>query len=166
MIEERLDEILGTKVAIKEDAKPTPGIWYYIWLKPKWHRIIVTASEYGDYGHPEFWKNYLAPKIMNHYGLEESNLSELEELAYSMPRGRVDSTDLMSGETTDRWMLFYGDDIPSSLDAESEKRQLVSAFNLTGPLLHGKVEFRVMGHEKMTDSHREAIQKLIGLIPY
>jgi hypothetical protein len=168
-LRKKLDDILGVKVTVlKEDARPSSGIWYYVWLAPKWERVIVKHSEFGPYGHPKFWENYIADKIVKHYKLKLSDLAVVKELCYSMPRGRVDyvpKSDVeLVGEKPDTWYMDFGGDIPG--DVESEQRHLISGFNLTGFAIRNKVEFRVVPHEKMLETHKDAMQKLIGDVPY
>jgi hypothetical protein len=158
------------KKVMQEDARPSPGIWYYLWLKPEWKRIIVRYTDYGPYGHPEFWEEYIAHEILSFYKIEKSKLDQVADLCYSMPRGRVermpDTGIMMANEKPGVWYMDYGGDIPSSLNAEAEQRRLISEFNLSGFANRDMVEFRVVNHEKMLGEHKEKLQKLIGDISY
>jgi len=163
------------KKVLGEDVRPSSGIWYYVWFNPKWKRVIVRYTDYGPYGHPEFWEEYIASKIVEHYKLDRFKLDQVADLCYSMPRGRVERvpeagagkiTFTMENEKPGVWYMDYGGDIPSGLNAEAEQRRLISEFNLSGFANRELVEFRVVGHEKMLAEHKEKMQKLIGDIPY
>ena len=171
---DKLDNVLGTKVeVIKENKEPTEGIWYYLYLKPKWVRLIITNQEYGSYGHPQFWEKYIVPKLIQHYKLDDSQIDKLNELPYSMPRGRVTFTGKDTGihaivggeeEQPNTWHLDHGNDFP--LDKESEERRLISGFNLTGPANSNKVKFRRVNHETMLPAQQARLTAIIGEVPY
>jgi len=159
-LNKKLHEVLGVEIeVITEDASPTEGMWYYIYLKPKWVRIDVKTSEYGEIGHPKFWEKYIVPKLIEHYGLEESAKEDLEYLCYSMPRGRV-------AEIKGKWHFFHGDDFPSLLSIKAEEKRLISTFNLTHLAIRDMTEFRVAEHEKMDETHKKRLQEIIGEVEY
>ena len=136
---------------------------------------MVKNSEFGSYGHPKFWEEYIVPKLVEHYNLDQTAATELSELSYSMPRGRVSFSGKDIGiravvngeeEQPETWYMDYGEDIPSVFDIEPEKRRLISGFNLTGPAIRDQVKFRKVKHEQMFPKQQEQIQKIIGEVPY
>jgi len=153
---------------LKEDQRPSGGIWYYVYLKPKWALKVWKHTEYPEaYDHPTVWENFVVPELKEHYKLTDIQVEELKALRYSMPRGRAGQAAYLPNDpTSSKWYISHGDDFPSSLSADAEKKTLVNAFNLIGPVLHNMVEYQTVDHEKMDDKHKEEIQKIIGKVPY
>jgi len=142
------------------DSKPTAGIWYYVYLG-EWKLVCFPNSQYPSYSHMDVWQNYIAPQIKEFYSKDSEAINQL---MYSMPRGRVDFDDTLNPP---RFYLLYGNDIPSGLDAESEKAKIVSEFNLSGLMARGLAEFQIVGHEMMIDKHKNTLQNILGMpIPY
>jgi len=155
--EERLDKVL-----LKEDRKPKTGIWYYLWLKPKWKLWTYTYEDKHP-SHLEAWQ-ILAEDIANHYNLSDEKLEELKEVPYGLPRGRVDNNipDFPTFFTSNKWYILHGDDFP--LSKAGEIKRIVSIFNLV--YVVNDVEVKVIGHEMMDPKHQERIQEILGPIPY
>jgi len=152
----------------KVSSRPSSGIWYYVWDGSTWELMVWKTHEAFS-GHPEAWESAIAPELARKLGLDARKTSELCEIPYCMPRGRVDATgtseQILSNDYD--WRLYHGGDIPSGLNKEAEERKLVSAFDLTGPLLHGKAKFEVVSHETMLPAHRAKFEELTGLkVPY
>jgi len=147
------------KLNLKEDTRPSEGIWWYVWLKPRWRIEAFKVTEYGELNHSDVWPKYVAPMIAAHYkvpiGSEVYN--SLAEVYASMPRGRVEERD-------GRWVFNYGDDFP--VDPKKAQMQLPGEFELYRHLLAGKVVFRVSEHEGMIEDDKDIIQRIIGKIPY
>lgn len=174
MLNENLESLFGKIEVINEDVRPSQGMWYYLYLKPKWVRVIIKSREYGHYQHVDFWDKYIVHKLIDYYALSREELNFLSDLSYSMPRGRVsysgrslsDIEIVGMQELEDTWYMDYGNDIPSPLNPESEKRKLISGFNLTGPANNDKVVFRKVPHEMMIPEEQKKMQELIGHVPY
>ena len=160
----RLDKVLAQKNLLREDQTPHVGIWYYLWLKPKWQLWTYPYIDKQP-SHYEVWQ-VLAEDVAKHYNLNSNQLIELQELPYCFPRGRVDTSDLLvrdplsSPSKSGKWWLLHGDDFPLSKDGEIKK--IISIFNLIGPANRGLVEERVATHEMIDPKHVEAAIKLIG----
>jgi hypothetical protein len=145
-------------------ARPSAGIWYYVFDK-NWGLNAWRANEAPYTGHPEVWKYIIVPKMAQKLGFSPSVAEKIGELPYCMPRGRVDAT-LADGENY-KWVLYHGNDFPSGVSVEAERRKLVSYFNLTGPFIRGEVSFQEVPHEKMMDDQKEAFRVLTGInVPY
>lgn len=164
---ERLEKALARKNLIREDQTPRTGIWYYLWLKPRWK---LWTFPYVDvkkaYSHYEVWQA-LAEDVGRHYKLTERQVSDLQELPYCFPRGRVDTSDILAtnelGEPntrSDQWFLLHGNDFPLSKDGEIKK--IISLFNLVGPATRDMVKELVVDHEKMVPDHVAKASVILG----
>jgi len=170
---EKIDKLISRLVAPKgltEQHRPTGGIWYYLYLKPRWVRRIFTDIDHLGIGHPEAWRNYLVPELAKHYKLTDYWSKRLAEQAYGMPRGRVYQVEAEAhkqGEKPGDWNFYYGADFPSRLDPEHEKRMLISEFSLNAAAATEKVKFVLVAHEKMNEADKKEVQKILGVrIPY
>jgi len=147
------------KSPLREDRRPSEGVWYFIWLKPKWVLEAYKFTEYGDsFGqlHSTLWEKYLADKVGNHYGIDPDEIYGMDSLrnaSSGMPRGRVALTD--SG-----WALYHGNDTPIPFD--KAKTILLNAFELS----QFNNRFEYDDHEIMTPEDQETIQEAIGHVPY
>jgi hypothetical protein len=170
-IEKLLNQLSKPK-DLTEQHRPTGGIWYYLYLKPKWVRRIFTKDdvEYLGIGYPEAWRNYLIPELVKHYKLTKYRARRIQEQASGMPRGRVyqvDSKLHKQGEKPGDWNFYYGEDFPSPLDTEHEKRMLISEFRLNVAAAADKIKFVLAAHEKMNEADKLEVQKNLGVqIPY
>jgi hypothetical protein len=184
-MERKLDKILDNVEVIKEDVRPSEGIWYYIYLYPDWELIPVLATEYGGYGHEQFWARYLAPKIVDHYELgmgtkiyRDSAIRKIRELHLSMPRGRVSAPPKQKieyagtlgekgSEDPGVWYFDHGNDFPAGMILEDQQKRLISLFNVTGPAISGNVEFREVDHERMSRTQCNQMCEILKIdIPY
>ena len=162
---ERLDKILAQKNLVREDQAPHTGIWYYLWLKPKWKLWTYPYVDGKEYSHYEVWQT-LAEDVAKHYNLDSDQLSELQELPYAFPRGRVDTSDILATNQlgipsqSGKYYILHGDDFPMSKDGEIKK--IISIFNLIGPATRGQVEEKAVEHEMTDPKHVEAIKRIIG----
>ena len=150
---------------IKTSSRPAPGLWYYVWDGEKWELMVWKAHESSMSGHAEIWESVIAPSLAGKLGLPPSKARQLAEIPYCVPRGRVDATGtpdkVLAGEYD--WRLYHGNDFPAGLGREAEERKLISAFDLTGPLIRGLAKFEVAPHEMMLPQHRQKFQELTGL---
>lgn len=159
---QKLDKLLDSlkKNPLKEDIRPSEGIWYWVWLKPNWQLREFRFTEYGeDIQHDEAWRNYIAPEIAKHYKVKLTEVVGVDSLinAYTgMPRGRV--------AKTDKWMFYHGNDTP--IPMVKAKLMIASRFNLRSALVEGKAEFRFDEHEAMQDEDKTVLESIIGEIPY
>ena len=161
-LEERLEKAFG----IKEDSTPKIGIWYYLWLKPNWKLWTMPLTEEKNWSHYEVWNGAIAEDLAKHYGLNDNQMERLKDVAYGFPRGRVDVKDLISGRPAGGFTIYHGDDFPSKLSKESELKKIIGKFDLTRLALENKIKIEVIDHEKMSESDKDAIQNLIGPVPY
>jgi hypothetical protein len=158
----KLKRALGV---VKEDRRPKLGIWYYLWLAPKWKLRTYTYTEDSkNLAHLEAWRAIL-PDIAEHYGItDRSKIDALEDAYTCMPRGRVDSNvGLGISDTLEWYGVFHGNDFPLPMSAEIKK--IIGMFDLTGLYLGGKVRVIETDHEKMEPSHRQIANQIIGEIP-
>jgi len=164
---------------VKVGSRPSSGIWYYVWDGGAWELMVWKTHEAFS-GHPEAWEAAIAPELAKKLGLDARKARELAEIPYCMPRGRavmwcsldrdvilfnIDAAgtpELLANYDYD-WRLYHGGDFPSGLNREAEERRLVSAFDLTGPLIRGKAKFEVVPHEAMLPAHRAKFEELTGL---
>jgi len=149
------------------------GIWYYVWVDPAWRLDTYRADEYGEgVDHLTVWKKYVVPILRKRYKLKAAVAQQVADVAYGVPRGRVDqvSPDIYkSGEKPGNWMFYCGNDFPSTLTLESERRKLISAFGLSrlAAKAPDRIRFELAAHEKMVPEDQEKLQKLLGVkIPY
>jgi hypothetical protein len=161
-----LHEKLERTFGIKEDSTPKIGIWYYLWLKPHWKLWTMPLTEDKNWSHYEVWNAVLAEDVAKHHGLDDDQTERLKDVAYGMPRGRIDVKDLALGRPTGNFTIYHGDDFPSSLSKESELKKIIGRFDLTRLALENKVKIEVVDHEKMSESDKEQIQQIIGPITY
>ena len=130
------------------------GIWYYIWLAPKWLRHIE-RDEMAQ--HISAWTDRIITMLVEHYELGPNDENKLFALFRSMPRGRVITEGY--GES---FSVAHGDDFPNELSTIKELDDIVREFGL--PLR--KVRFAYQPHETMSSEHKKAIQQIIGKVPY
>jgi hypothetical protein len=169
--DERLEAALAKKNIIREDAAPHTGIWYYLWLKPQWK---LWTYPYHDvkkqWSHFEIWQE-LCKTVESHYAV--GHIEEMQELPYCFPRGRVDTSDILTtGEQMLRnevkdpvmpaeYYLLHGD-WPSALSPAGELKKIISLFNLIGPANRNLVHVKETKHEMTDPKHVEAMENLIG----
>lgn len=159
--EKKLDAALK-KNMLKEDTRPSEGMWYFIWLKPRWELRVFKETEYGNLTHQDCWYKYLAPVMGKHYKIDVkkvvNNVDSLENAYSCMPRGRVYIA--QDGKYT----FGHGNDFP--IDVKKAQMMLIAQFELTKLALMGKTKFKFDEHEQMIESDQEVAQTLIGKIPY
>ena len=155
-VERYLEKII---VARNRSAmRPSEGIWYYVYLKPRWRLIVWPFEQYEEMTHPDAWVKYVVPLIIKYYGIKSKNdVENISNLPYSMPRGRC------AFSSQKIWTLFHGDDFPSELSKEGEHKKIISALGLTKIALDNKekVVFRFDDHEVMDDLERSQLKKII-----
>lgn len=149
------------------------GIWYYVFLRPDWKLETFRTDDYGEgVDHFSAWGTHILPILKQHYKLDARTAGRLKDLAYGMPRGRVDriAPEIHKvGERPGDWMFFHGKDFPRGLILESEKRKLISAFGLSRVAAANpdKIRFELAKHEKMVPEEQKQIQDLLKVrIPY
>jgi hypothetical protein len=148
----------------KNLSKPSEGVWYWVWLKPRWELVSYQSNEYKEFGdltHEDVWMHYVSGKIASHYGIAEDD-HEIRNAYTGMPRGRVT-------HVGKKWVFYHGDDIPAVLlrgvSKDEIHQEIVSRFNLTKQALAGNVEFRFDEHETMQDDDIEIVKRIIGDVP-
>jgi len=156
----KLEKTLGRKIS--EDRRPKSGIWYYLWLDPKWELWTYTYTNPDEnIAHYEAWQ-VISDKIAAHYKItNEEQIEKLKEAYLGMPRGRIESADSLGLDVhKGKWILFHGNDFPLPQTAEIKK--LIGIFDLTGLALAGRVEAVEVDHEKMDPTHQEIVTSIIG----
>ncbi len=139
---------------------PVGGIWYYVWLKPRWEFVILHGE---DKLHVDMWADHIIPLLKKKYKLTAKQGAKLRDFPYSMPRGRV--TELTEGGES-VFMIRHGDDFPKGLRAESELKKIVAHFGLTNRVMLGHVETIIDPHETMVQEECEDLEAIIGSVPY
>jgi len=146
-------------------ARPSAGIWYYV-FDGAWKLLMWRSNEAPYTGHPEVWEHIIAPRLAKTLGLDKPKAQMIGQLPYCMPRGRVDASEVEANGGY-KWAFYHGNDFPSPLDVEAEKRKLVSYFNLTSPFINKKVSFVEADHERMIAQEQAKFKELTGVIvPY
>jgi hypothetical protein len=165
-IHEKLENIFKYAKQINESRKPITGIWYYIYLEPKWQLYIYKADEYQNISHLEAWIKYIVPKLKEFYGLDKKDI--LEDAYRGFPRGRVDlNTSPEIIDPSNKFMIFHGDDFPSGLNRITEEGKILNGFNLAGLIARGLAKFEFAEHETMDPGHKEVVENVISTkIPY
>ncbi len=135
---------------------PTGGIWYYVWLKPKWELVILHGEEKL---HLDMWFDHVIPLLKKKYKLPAKQRVKLGDLTYSMPRGRVTEV-VEGGESV--FLIRHGDDFPEGVRKESELKKIVAYFGLT----NRAVEYEVDPHETMVPEEQDDLEAIIGSVPY
>lgn len=139
---------------------PVGGIWYYVWLKPKWELVILHGE---DRLHLDMWFDHVIPVLKKKYKLTSKQVAWLGDLPYSLPRGRV--TEITErGESA--FMVRHGHDFPSGLREASELKKIMAYFGLTNRVILGHVETIVDPHETMVAEEQAVLQGMIGPVPY
>jgi hypothetical protein len=137
---------------------PEDGIWYYVWLKPKWELVILHGK---DVLHLDMWFDHVMPLLKKKYKLTKSETVRLGDIPYSLPRGRI--TEFVErGEST--FFIRHGDDFPKGLRKESELKKIVAYFGLTNRTR--QVEYEVDPHEAMVRGEQDDLEAIIGPVPY
>ena len=150
------------KALIKEDTRPSEGIWYYVWLKPKWVLYAFKATEFGDMTHLDVWSSSLADVMAKHYKINPdqiiNDVDSLRNAHCCMPRGRVWKN------PEGKWIFGHGNDFP--IDTAKAMKVLPASFELTKEILNKNVTFRFEEHETMEKEDMLIVQALIGKVPY
>ena len=161
-VKKRLEAAFG----LKEDTAPKLGIWYYLWLKPKWKLwTMPLGAEDRPWTHPEAWE-VLAEDLGKHYQLDQERVELVKGLHYALPRGRVDTKELETGKQLGRITLYHGDDFPSGLSREGELKRIIAQFDLTKLALHDQIDALFARHKTMDANQQRMLQEVIGPIPY
>lgn len=146
------------------------GIWYYVYLEPDWRLETWRADEHGeDVDHLGVWRTYLVPVLKDHYKLDDRAAERLKGLAYGVPRGRLDQTESEVRGRPGDWVFYHGQDFPSGLTEESERRKLMSAFGLSrlAAKAPDKIRFELSKHEQMVPEEKDQLGKILKVaIPY
>lgn len=129
--------------------RPREGVWYYVWLKPRWKLVGAFNTS-----HLELWNKEVVPVIGKHYRLSADARKDLETAHKSMPRGRV-------GIRSSVWFSWHGNDVKQDvLDA------VTSGFGLTPLLMKNELTVAFHDHEVMSAEHQCVAMDCIGSIPY
>jgi len=153
---------LRTK-CLRESAKPSAGIWYWVWLKPEWVLQTYKDVDFPDVIHVTIWEEFLAGKVAEHYGV---SVRQLLPLSYAFPRGRVvhvrPTKKEISLPSDDRgqWTFYHGNDAPGGL--ERWKKKLVHSFSLNEMV--GAIDWKLDDHERRSREEVREIEALIGKI--
>lgn len=151
-------KVLGDTKLLKQAGKPMTGPWYYLYLQPKW--VLKTYPEPSDddfqgVDHINWWTE-LAKDVSTHYGIvNPKTVTEMSNLCYSMPRGRVVCR-RYNGRPT--WVFYHGSDFKYT---DAMKKEMVSAFNLTQQASAGLVKFDLDSHEVMDPSEHEEMMSIL-----
>lgn len=148
------------KKVLKEDTKPSGGIWWYLWLKPKWVFISFKESEYGEITHADVWSKYVVEKVAKHYKVNPDKVVGFESLRNTytcFPRGRV-------WAKGDKFVISHGNDSPVSL--AKLKNTVISEFNLVGFELNKRLVVTFDEHEQMLQEDMEVFTALTRERPW
>ncbi len=135
---------------------PVGGIWYYVFLRPRWELIILHGEQHL---HTDMWKRHIVPLLRKKYKFSRDEVSLANDLPYSMPRGRVTEV-IEGGESV--FIVRHGKDFPVGLRQESELKKIVAEFGLTNRSILGQVEFIYDPHETTVEEERVDMKNLIG----
>jgi hypothetical protein len=137
-------------------GKPMQGPWYYLYLHPKWVLRTMTFHSDSDttMDHVVYWRT-LATEVAAFYKCDGTRL---KDLAYAMPRGRVQHMQKIGGRR--EWVAYHGNDF----QYDSTKRiEIVSAFGLNAQHYAGLVRFVPDDHEIALAAETEAFKQIVGL---
>lgn len=142
------------------DDDPIGGIWYYVYLKPKWELVILHGEERL---HLDMWEKHVIPMLKKKYKLSAKRAVRLMDVSYAMPRGRV--TEFVERGTS-TFIIRHGDDFPQGTSKNSELKKIVAYFGLTNRIVLKQVEFEVDPHEQMDPEEQDVLEEIIGPVPY
>jgi hypothetical protein len=135
---------------------PCEGIWYWVYLKPHWQILLETGP---GASHPRFWKGKIVPILMKHYRIKKKFEPILDGLICSMPRGRAALWE--DGNA----YIGHGNDAPKSLGSAALKIA-ISSLGLSRMVMAHHAVITIEDHEKMEKAQQQAMQKIIGKVPY
>lgn len=152
------------QILLKEDTRPSAGIWYLVYLKPTWKIMVYKETEWGDVTHMDIWSKHLANEIAAHYKVDVDRVlgdfDSLRNMYQCMPRGRVYQN------LKKEWILAHGNDFPKKFGVERAKKRIVAGFELTVLFLNKRAKFSFDEHEVMDKQEQALVVKLLGRIPY
>lgn len=159
---DNLNEALKRKwTHIHESIMPSEGIWYIIYLKPKWVLKSYKDIDFPDCDHVRMWESDLSHVVADHYGASQKDLAMFP---YSFPRGRIVNLNPSKSEITipsdrhnSRWAVYYGKDLPGG-DAKW-KAKILSAFDLSSFI--GRVEWKFDDHEIKLEEDVTAVSNIL-----
>lgn len=109
------------------------------------------------------WIDHVVPLLKKRYKLKSNQVASIEDLPYSMPRGRV--VELL-GRERGNFAIYHGDDFPDGTYKASELKKIVAYFGLTNRLLLKQVKIDFDDHEIMVPEEQEDLESIIGPVPY
>ena len=161
----RLDEALKKlqEDLLKEDRRPSAGIWYIIWLKPNWVLRTYSENDFPNVDHFTIWDRALHIEVADYYKINEK---KIQNLTYAFPRGRVVYRNKrgrpvsvsMTSDMTGKWFLYHGNDSPGGIS--KWKKKLITEFNLGGFL--GNITWNYEEHECMQREDVHQMSSIIG----
>jgi hypothetical protein len=165
--------LAGMRVEKRFASGPMVGPFYYVYLKPHW-KIVAFAHPSGgeeSYDHSQLWESVVSMIITKHYGLDKDQSSDIDNLIYCMPRGRVvfqQPKDPKYHTTRGRFVIYTGADMPKSINRIKVRKDIMSKFNLLATSLDQpeRVVFADDEHEVMQEDDKRISQGIIGKVPY
>jgi len=147
----------ANKVSLRKTAgKPKQGPYYWVYLNPNWVlKSVPVEGNAETVDHVNFWRNVISPLMSTHY---KANERDINDLPYSMPRGRVQVLPDRQGRQT--WVIYHGLDF---LMTDSMKKQVLEQFDLSAQWRAGLVRFVPDDHEIVMQDDFESIKSLIRL---
>ena len=173
----KLDEIAKKQLLLREDTRPSEGIWYFVFVKGVWQLEFYKATEYGDITHDEVWRKYICMLLADNYKINPderltvdavpSHVKKIEpgktdwtdtvRNSYrGMPRGRVTLIDGI-------YVCYHGNDSP--LPGNKAETLVPAKFELTKLIFMKKVKWEFDDHETMLPTDRAIVEKAIGKMP-
>jgi len=160
----KIDEKIKQRIRLAcESRQPSEGVWYVVYLKPKWILRAYKEIEFKGVEHVDIWEKDVSVIVAEHYKVSQ------EEVAlhpYGFPRGRVVNLNPSKKEIATKaemygsqWAVYHGDDLPGG--TAKWQRQIVGAFDLAPAI--GRINWRFDNHEIRTDYDVEALSALLGL---
>lgn len=151
------------KVGLKKTAgAPKQGPYYWLFSPTKKRWYLETMPREGDLDtvdHPTMWK-YISQDLANEYRLDPYKARTLQNLPYSMPRGRVQV--VPNRRSRKNWVVYYGNDFPMT---DAMKKQILNDFDLSEQWQAGLVRFLPDEHEVTIQQDLDRFKNLISLPP-
>lgn len=138
------------------DEGAREGIWYLVWLKPRWQVVIDNTGM----NHYDLWQHEIIPVLKKHYKLSKNEAAELSMYHAGMPRGRIIQ------DSPDRWLAGHGGDWPAGVSEEAVLKGVYGKLGLSKQAMLGQIDAGEVVHETMDLSEQEAVQDIIGRIPF
>jgi len=148
----------ATKVDLRKTAgKGSQGPFYWLTLGPK---TVLKSMPYPANGqntmdHPDFWEAIVDSDVVPFFGISNPNVvRELKNVPYAMPRGRVVLIKRPLDNTKKFVVYHYG------TLTDSQKKQIIEAFDLAGQFHAGLVTFVPDEHHAKIENDSERFLEL------